>query len=120
LIAPVVQLQKIKKLHYFLILDSLFWKNFATKLTQVERRVKESLCQTNHAKRYQHLLVPYDSTRESNELWRRTLSHNSPPPLPDSVGFLGRTGPSQSYPLWTVSTSLPRLQPSFVLLPMQD
>jgi len=38
----------------------------------------------------------------------------------DSFGFLGGTGPSPSYPLWTVLASLPRSQPSFVLLPTQD
>jgi len=40
--------------------------------------------------------------------------------LLDSFGFLGGTGPSRSYPLWTVRTSLPRSQPSLVLSPMQD
>jgi len=42
------------------------------------------------------------------------------PLLPDSFGFLRGTGPSPSYPLWTVQTSLPRSQPSFVLLPKQE
>jgi len=49
-----------------------------------------------------------------------TNSFSQLPLLPDSFGFLGGTGPSPFYPLWIVSTSLPRLQPSFVLLPMQD
>jgi len=40
------------------------------------------------------------------------------PLLPDSFGFLGGTGPSPSYSL--CSTLLPRSQPFFVLLPMQD
>jgi len=36
-------------------------------------------------------------------------------------GFLGGTGPSPSHPLWrTVPTSLPRSQPSLVILLMQD
>jgi len=34
--------------------------------------------------------------------------------------FLGGTGPSPSYPLLTVPNSLPRSQPSLVLLSMQD
>jgi len=38
------------------------------------------------------------------------------PLLSDSFGFLEGTGPSPSYPLWTVSTSLPRIQDSFVFL----
>jgi len=37
-----------------------------------------------------------------------------------SFSFLGGIGPSPSRPLWIVPTSLPRLQPSLVLLPMQD
>jgi len=36
--------------------------------------------------------------------------------LPNSIDFL----PSPSRPLWNVSTSLPRPQPSLVLLPMQE
>jgi len=40
--------------------------------------------------------------------------------LPNSLSFPGRTGPSPSHPLSTVPTSLPRSQPSLVLLPMQD
>jgi len=42
------------------------------------------------------------------------------PLLPDSFGFLRGTGPSPSYPLWALLTSLPRSQPCFVLLPMQN
>jgi len=42
------------------------------------------------------------------------------PLLPDPFSFLGGTGPSPSYPLWTGPTSLSRSQPSLVLLPMQD
>jgi len=42
------------------------------------------------------------------------------PSLARFFRFLWRTGPSPSYPLWTVSTSLPRSQPSIGLLPVQD
>jgi len=40
--------------------------------------------------------------------------------LPDSFGFLGGTGLSSSCSLWTVTTSLPRSQPSLAFFPMQD
>jgi len=40
--------------------------------------------------------------------------------FPDSFGLLGGTGLSPSHPLWTVPTSPPWSQPSFVLLLMQD
>jgi len=40
--------------------------------------------------------------------------------LPDCFGFFWGTGPSPSNLLWTLSTSLPRPQPSLVLLSMQD
>jgi len=36
------------------------------------------------------------------------------------VSLFGGTGPSLSCPLWTIPTSLPRSQPSLVLLPKQD
>jgi len=51
-------------------------------------------------------------------LWRRALSQNPSPAR--FLRFPRRNWPSPSYPLWTVSTSLPGSQPSFVLLPMQD
>jgi len=44
-------------------------------------------------------------------LFVETGSFSRLPLLPDSFGFLGETGPSPSYPLWIVSTSLPRSQP---------
>jgi len=50
--------------------------------------------------------------------WRRNVSHNSL--LPDSFAFFRGTGPSMFRPLSTVPASLSPLQPSFVLLPMQD
>jgi len=50
----------------------------------------------------------------------KTKSFSQLPLLPDSFSFLEGTGPSPSHPLWTVPTSLPRSQPSLVLLPMQD
>jgi len=49
-----------------------------------------------------------------------TKSFSQLPLLPDSFAFLVGTGPFPSYPLWTISTSLPRSQPSFVLLFMQE
>jgi len=50
----------------------------------------------------------------------KTKSFSQLPLLPDSFGFLEGTGPSPSHPLWTISTSLPRSQPSLFFLRMQD
>jgi len=53
-----------------------------------------------------HYFSPPLEMRGRNRI--TTLRHWLPI-LPDSFGFLGETGPSPSYPLWTASTLLPRL-----------
>jgi len=86
----------------------------------LENERADSLAKTGATLPVTHVPCPLAPTICGVLLLFVEKSFSQLPFLPDSFGFLGGTGSSPSYPLWTISTSLPRSQLTSVLLPMQD